>query len=92
MSRKIAYIAFIISWLFLLSIVALSHSWYDPECCSGQDCAIALEINMATKMVRTPLGSAPMDAQTKIKDSKDSKTHACIRQGKVICLYLPPQS
>jgi hypothetical protein len=92
MKKILGLSAMIVAFTFLLTVIAMAHSWYDSECCSGYDCAVAIEINLVTKMARTSQGSAPIDDQTKIKESKDSKTHACIRYGRVVCLYLAPQT
>ena len=41
-------------------------------------------------IVTTSLGIKPKTLLTKIRDSKDGKMHACIYQGVLLCLYMPP--
>ena len=77
---------------------ARSHSWYDPDCCSGQDCepvsAVAYVASdpgsVPVMVVTTSLGTKPVTAMTKIRESKDSRMHGCIYQGALLCLYMPP--
>lgn len=93
----------IIVLLALLVFVALtrtarSHSWYDADCCSDRDCEpvsavsfVASQPNSVPVMVvTTSFGTKPVTADTKIRESKDGRMHACIYQEKLICLYLPP--
>ena len=94
----------IIAALALLVAVALlvrpvkAHSWYDADCCSSSDCEpvqsiafVASEAKASPVMVvTTSLGTKPLTPQTKIRDSKDSRMHACIFMGNLICLYMPP--
>jgi hypothetical protein len=91
--------------LALLIVVALarparSHSWYDPDCCSDRDCEpvsavsfVASDTNSVPVMVvTTSFGTKPVTYMTKIRESKDSRMHACIYQGKLLCLYMPPSN
>jgi hypothetical protein len=93
----------IIAGLALVVAIALagpasSHSWYDADCCSDRDCEavsavsfVAGEPNSVPVMVvTTSFGTKPLTSMTKIRDSKDSKMHACIYQERLICLYMPP--
>ncbi len=41
-------------------------------------------------VVTTSFGTKPVTPQTKIRESKDSRMHACIYQGALLCLYMPP--
>lgn len=43
-------------------------------------------------VVTTGFGTKPVTPQTKIRESKDNRMHACIYQEKLICLYLPPSN
>lgn len=71
---------------------------YDADCCSNQDCAPADAIEMLTltagerpvMVVTTKFGKRPVTPQTKIRESKDSQTHACIYMNALICLYVAP--
>lgn len=84
--------------VFFLARPAKSHSWYDPDCCSDRDCEpvstisfVASDPNSVPVMVvTTSFGTKPVTPQTKIRESKDSRMHACIYQGALLCLYMPP--
>ncbi|MGE5509901.1 MAG: hypothetical protein ACM31O_01465 [Bacteroidota bacterium] len=45
---------------------------------------------MPTMVVTTRNGTAPVTAETSRRESKDNRLHACIRDGKVVCLFVPP--
>jgi hypothetical protein len=82
----------------VLSSPASAHSWYDADCCSNQDCepvsAVAFVASdpsaLPVMVVTTSLGTKPLTSTTKIRQSKDSRMHACIYQGRLLCLYMPP--
>jgi hypothetical protein len=95
----------IIAVLALLVVVALArqaraHSWYDPDCCSDRDCEpvrttafVASDPRSVPVMVvTTSFGTKPVTQETKIRQSRDNRMHACIYQEKLICLYLPPSN
>jgi hypothetical protein len=95
----------IIVMLALVGVVALtrtarSHSWYDADCCSDRDCepvsAVTFVASDTTSVpimvVTTSFGTKPVTPQTKIRESKDGRMHACIYHDKLICLYLPPSN
>jgi hypothetical protein len=77
---------------------AQGHSWYDPDCCSGQDCDVVTDISFVTPdpksvpimVVANRFGKQPVTSKTKIRESKDGRMHACIYEGELLCLYLPP--
>lgn len=90
--------------LLLLSVCSFSapdladaHSFYDPHCCSGYDCAPIKSLQ------RLPDGSmiitnengdtATFPAGFPIKEPEDGGRHACISpySKKPICLYLPAE-
>ena len=78
---------------------ALPHGWYDPDCCSDRDCEqvsnVVFKANDAgapVMVVTTSFGTKPVTPQTKIRDSKDNRMHACIYGGNLICLYVPPSN
>lgn len=75
--------------LFLIVGHAQAHSWYPSECCSGQDCAEVIAGKLPN--IQTKLGGGTVTEQTKRLESKDNKLHACIRGGKVVCIFFPPQ-
>lgn len=82
----------------LLVCPAKSHSWYDQDCCSDRDCepvhaisfVAADDRSLPVMVVTTSFGTKPLTSKTKIRESKDSQMHACIYQGALICLYMPP--
>ena len=89
--------------LTLMSVVvlagpALTHSWYDPDCCSDRDCEPVSAVTFVASnpgsvpvmVVTTSFGTKPVTSRTKVRESKDSRMHACIYQGELICLYMPP--
>lgn len=92
------------AWLVaagLMSVLAqpaASHSWYDPDCCSDRDCEAVSTVSYVASdpgsvpvmVVTTSFGTKPVTSKTKIRESKDSRMHACIFQGALICLYMPP--
>ena len=81
---------------------ASAHSWYDGDCCSGQDCDVA-------DVTKLPDGSYEVrmwgfktytDKNTQMRPSKDKNYHACIvldsSGGRepvpvVRCLYRPDE-
>lgn len=99
----VAFLIGLMGAVCLGSVLAMAHSWYPMECCHEMDCAPAkVEIvrPMAAGMslsplptamlVTTPHGSIIVPADFKSKDSPDGQAHACILNGKLICLWLPP--
>jgi hypothetical protein len=81
-----------------LSSPASAHSWYDPDCCSNQDCEPVSAVSFVASdpgttpvmVVTTSLGTKPLTPATRVRESKDSRMHACIYQGRLLCLYMPP--
>jgi hypothetical protein len=93
----------IIAALALLVVIAVArparaHEWYPRECCSEQDCAPVTDVSfvaadvgsLPVMIVTTKFGTKPLAPETKVASSKDSRMHACIYQGKLLCLFLPP--
>ena len=84
--------------VFIVCGYAWGHSWYDPDCCGGNDCEpvqavayVAADVGKVPVMVvTTSLGTKPVTGETRIRESRDGRMHACIFQGRLICLYLPP--
>ena len=71
-------------------VKAWAHSWYPIECCSGNDCDVVLNMGKAPNvMVTTKHGTALLTEETKRHESKDEKVHACIRGGKLVCIFFP---
>ena len=89
----------------MMSTSAITHSWYDPWCCNLGDCSEmvkAEEFKGKWWYTNTYGNSAPvLEGYTRILESKDGKTHACVwneNNGiansfvpsyKLRCLYLP---
>ena len=88
---------------------AKAHDWYDPECCSGMDCAPVEKVEVmptaaiasmlsapaqasvpSIMVVTTRHGTATVPPNMKMRPSQDGRMHACIVNGRLICLYLPP--
>lgn len=95
---KMTFFAILLATLFMMltSLIIIAHAWahdwYPLECCHNQDCAPITKYDPVTKIVSTSRASAQLDALTRYYESKDNKTHACIRGGKVVCFFLPPSN
>lgn len=92
--------------LLLSATAAAAHGWYDAACCHDNDCAPVTKTEVAQPFVyagvaslgaQTPAlwvttkhGRAMVPPNMIPKESKDSQPHACIREGRVVCYYLPP--
>ena len=93
-------------WLFVFLIShARAHSWYEPDCCSVDDCRPA----KAGEVKETPQGYLvqgkyliPYESP-KVRQGKDSDLHICIapvhpdvafQKGEVsvVCIYEPIRS
>ncbi len=80
-----------------------AHDWYPMECCHQQDCA---PVDSATSemppmvegmslvpplmVVTTRFGSAVVPYNFKMRQSPDGRMHACIINGQLVCLFMPP--
>lgn len=64
---------------------------YDGECCGNGDCEPIRSVTQkdGRYYYTTSLGTKPVVPQTKYKRSGDSRTHACIYQNILWCIYLP---
>ena len=85
--------------LMLVASAAQAHSFYDKRCCDNQDCSPALKVEhdgtgewITTKHGRAwaPYSATPAFGQDRILPSPDGQTHACILNGKLICVYRAP--
>lgn len=98
----ILYIMAILVAVLFLPAFARAHDapsgWaYPIECCSGMDCAPVDQMTIMPDrswMVTTKHGQARVPPEMSRRDSKDNKTHACIRRSwdgeyKVICVFVP---
>lgn len=81
-----------------LMVPASSHSWYDGNCCSDQDCeptTKVIELRSGFFVVETREWFGPRDP--KVRLSKDQDFHRCRMTGddgmqKTRCLYVPQPS
>lgn len=96
------------SVLIVLASRARAHSFYDQECCSGQDCAPVEKVEyvagalyngppgqvdpLPVMVVTTRHGMAAVPRNMKVRPSPDGRLHACILNGRLICIYVPPNS
>lgn len=80
--------------LGLQTAKSMSHDnhLYDSYCCGDGDCApiISTPIVDGKQYYTTKLGTKPVDDRTLILTSKDHRTHACIYQDRLWCLYVAP--
>lgn len=66
-----------------------AHGWYDPECCSDQHCEVVQVLRLENGYEFFKDGKVwATDKDTFIKLSKDDKSHGCVYQNRVVCLYL----
>lgn len=81
---------------------ALGHSWYDPFCCNGKDCAPVAD--GAVRAVRGgwrvrlmpgdhPMVTRPLDVtipHAEARPSEDGAFHVCVFPADTLrCLYVP---
>lgn len=87
------WIVFAAAAAIVVATAALGHSWYPPECCSGDDCR-PLQDNEVAEHVR-PLQNGrwhivKWNIDVDMKDwSPDGKFHICESQHRFYCLYVP---
>lgn len=74
---------------------------YDIECCHSMDCAPAEKVESSAHAtayglvpmgmtVTTKRGTVEVPPDFPRRESKDGRLHACIRAGKLLCVYVPP--
>jgi len=83
---------------------AAAHDWYDPDCCSGQDCAPApvdgVSMGPDGYVVSVPAEAHPHSTRdinalvpfngNQLRPSRDGQYHVCATsQGGLLCLYVP---
>lgn len=91
--------------LFLWAIAVEAHSWYDPKCCSGEDCA-PITIGHVERIsggwrIIIDESVHPMarkrqvyeigDESSKLLPSRDKDWHVCLGPAtqNVFCVYKP---
>jgi hypothetical protein len=93
MSLKLAWSAGLIVVICFLSFltVAMAHSFYPVECCSGYDCNM-----IDAKRVSLASGGYMVDSkffvpQKDVRKSEDGDFHACFPQpNNLRCFFAPP--
>lgn len=91
--------------LTLLCGPAWAHDWYDPACCSGEDCApVEVDVVTATVMgwlVEVDVGDHPLAKKhqtlvipyddPRIRRSLDQDFHVCLGllSNRIYCVYVP---
>jgi nitrous oxide reductase accessory protein NosL len=91
-------------WLLLAS-TALAHSWYEAECCSGQDCQQVSPMNVKATaagwlvqltskdhpLVKAPFSTIIPYDSPKVHKSQDENFHVCFgpKQQILFCIYVP---
>jgi hypothetical protein len=76
------------------AIVARAHSWYDPQCCSDQDCSpVAIDDVVETEKGWKHLPTGTEFTRDMVLPSKDNRFHVCIGnrewdKGKPYCIYV----
>jgi hypothetical protein len=68
--------------LMVLPHKANSHSWYPPDCCSGQDCAPVdkiEELSNGDLKITSVHGTTLVPKGYKKRPSEDTKEHICMR-------------
>lgn len=100
-----SYVLSVVRTLLIASVLLVplgttsshDHNLYDPDCCGLNDCEPVSkfdEVNGKT-FVTNQYGTRAITGATKIRDSKDNRTHACIVpwiQDYALCLYVAPSN
>jgi hypothetical protein len=86
--------------LVLVAVVladpALSHSWYEPACCSGVDCAPVQDglIEDRADGVHVRGYGTLSYTDARLRWSQDDRDHMCVTQDashKLLCVYRRPK-
>lgn len=93
-SLTISALLFIIIFMTIsvMTTIVNSHSWYDPECCGGNDCepvVVRTDANGNYAVLKNGQ-KWYIDKPKTQKPSKDDSYHVCIHMNQVWCLYVPP--
>lgn len=70
---------------------SFSHSWYDYDCCSDQDCEpVKIQTDSNGNYAIIKNGQKwYIDKPRLIRPSQDDQYHVCIYMNQVYCLYVP---
>ena len=66
-----------------------SHDWYDPACCSGEDCAPSDGVKEVTGGFSVPTGETIPYGDKRIRQSLDKQFHWCHVGSNTYCVYVP---
>jgi hypothetical protein len=85
------------AWVVLLGVIfsiftalkALAHSWYDPACCSDNDCAPDDRVKEVPGGFQVPTGEIVPYGDKRIRQSLDKQFHWCHFQNFTYCVYVP---
>lgn len=78
--------------IIMTTTAALSHSWYDPDCCGGNDCEpVKVQVDSGGNFAVLKNGQKwYIDKSYKPpRPSQDENYHVCIHMNQVWCLYVP---
>lgn len=88
----VAIVLAVLAVAFIGSQQARGHSWYEPACCSGDDCA-PLPIDSIEEQTDGYLlkSTGELIERAKAKHGRDEDYHLCRSKhtGTIYCLYLP---
>jgi hypothetical protein len=89
MKKKIGFILCVLGVTIMSAPVPVKgHSWYPLECCHQMDCAPIVKEEGST--VTTIHGTVIVPQNFKpVRPSQDNKSHACIVNNKLICIFRP---
>jgi hypothetical protein len=73
---------------------ALSHEWYEPACCSGNDCAPVDDGTVVEKSdgVHVQGWGVLNRSDPRVRWSRDDRDHVCAIAGKLYCVYRNPNA
>lgn len=79
--------------LLVIVSIARAHDWYDPECCSGKDCAPMVPLSVIATdggwQIKATGEVIPFGDKRE-RRSMDDQFHRCpYPGGKTRCLYVP---
>lgn len=82
----VVFITLVAALLFLVT-AALAHSWYPPECCSGQDCSEVVDWRRIPSPDPTKLPS--MEVTIELKHTDYSKIPNVVNTNRYTAIFPP---
>lgn len=81
-----------ISGVLLLSTAAMGHGFYEPQCCSDQDCKPVHDSDVVEKPDGVHVRGWGVLHRTdpRIRTSRDDASHICEMPHKLFCVYMKP--